>query len=73
VAAQIITDLSAWQVHRPGPEDVLDAIRLQGRYQLSFWDAMIIASAIQLGCQTIWSEDLNPGQVYDQATVASPF
>jgi len=73
VAGQIIADLSVWQVHRPGVADILDAIRLQGRYQLSFWDAMIVASAIQLGCQTIWSEDLNPGQVYDQVTVASPF
>lgn len=72
-AAQIIADLAVWQVHRPGVEDVLDAIRLQDRYQTSFWDAMIIASAIQLGCQTIWSEDLNTGQVYDTVTVASPF
>lgn len=72
-AAQIIADLSVWQVHRPGVEDVLDAIRLQGRYQLSFWDSMIVASALQLGCQTIWSEDLNPGQVYDSVQVLSPF
>ncbi len=73
VAASIIADLSAWQIHRPGAEDILDAIRLQNRYQTSFWDAMIIASAIQLGCQSIWSEDLNPGQVYDTITVLSPF
>jgi predicted nucleic acid-binding protein len=73
VAAQIIADLSVWQVHRPGVEDVLDAIRLQGRYQVSFWDAMIVASAIQLGCQTIWSDDLSTGQVYDTVTVTSPF
>jgi len=73
VAAQIIADLAVWQVHRPGVEDVLDAIRLQDRYQTSFWDAMIIASAIQLGCLTIWSEDLNTGQVYDTVTVTSPF
>jgi predicted nucleic acid-binding protein len=73
VAAQIIADLAVWQVHRPGVEDVLDAIRLQERYQTLFWDAMIIASAIQLGCLTIWSEDLNVGQVYDTVTVASPF
>jgi len=73
VAAQIIADLGVWQVHRPGVEDVLDAVRVQGRYQLSFWDAMIIVSATRLGCQTIWSEDLNPGQVYGQVTVASPF
>ena len=73
VAAQIIADLSVWQVYRPGLEDVLDTIRLQGRYQISFWDAMIVSSAIQLGCQTIWSEDLNPGQVYDSVAVTNPF
>ena len=73
LAAQIIADLSVWQVHRPGVEDVLDAIRLQGRHQISFWDAMIIVSAIQLGCQTIWSENLNPGQAYDRVTVVNPF
>jgi predicted nucleic acid-binding protein len=72
-AAQIIADLSAWEVHRPRVEDILDAIRLQHRYQISFWDAMIVSSAIQLGCQTIWSEDLSSGQVYDTVTVASPF
>ena len=73
VAAQIIADLGVWQVHRPGVDDILDAIRLQDRYQISFWDAMIVASAIQLGCRTLWSEDLNAGQVYDTVTVASPF
>ena len=73
VAAQIIADLAVWQVHCPGVEDVLDAIRLQVRYQMSFGDAMIVASAIQLDCQTIWSEDLNPGQVYGAVTVMNPF
>lgn len=72
VAAQLIVDMSVWQVHRPAVEDILDAIRLQDRHQISFWDAMIIASALQLGCQTIWSEDLNPGQIYDRVTVANP-
>jgi predicted nucleic acid-binding protein len=72
-AAQIIADLSVWEVHCPRMEDVLDAIRLQKRYRISFWDAMILASALQLGCQVVWSEDLNPGQVYDQMEVQSPF
>jgi predicted nucleic acid-binding protein len=72
-AAHIIADLAAWLVHCPGVEDVLDAIRLQTRYQLSFWDAMIVTSAIRLGCQRLWSEDLNTGQVYDGVTVTSPF
>jgi predicted nucleic acid-binding protein len=72
-AAQIIADLSVWQIHTPGVEDVLDATRLQNRYSISFWDAMIIASAMQLGCATIWSEDLNPGQAYDRVAVRNPF
>ena len=72
-AAQIIADLSVWEVHCPRTEDVLYAIQLQKRHQISFWDAMILASALQLGCQVLWSEDLYPGQVYDQLKVQSPF
>ena len=72
-AAQIIADLSAWEVHCPRAEDVLEAIRLQQRYQVAFWDAMVIASAIALGCQILWSEDLNRGQGCGQVQVQSPF
>ena len=72
-AAQIIADLSVWEMHCPTTEDVLHAIRLQKRYQISFWDAMILVSALQLGCQVLWSEDLNPGQIFGQVGVQSPF
>ena len=72
-AAQIIADLSTWQVHQPGAEDVLDAIILQGRHQLAFWDAMIIASAMAMGCEILWSEDLNPGQSYGTVAARNPF
>jgi len=73
LAARIIADLATWQIHRPGAQDVLDAIDLQRRQVISFWDAMIVTSAIQLGCRCIWSEDLNPGQAYDGVTVVDPF
>lgn len=62
-----------WEVHRPNVEDVLDAIRLQSRYQISFWDTTIVTGAIRLDCEIIWSENLNPGQVYDGVTVLIPF
>lgn len=73
VDTEIITDLSTWQIHSPTSADVLQAIQLQERYQLSFWDAMIITSAVRMGCQTVWSEDLNSGQTYDRVTVINPF
>lgn len=72
-AAQIIVGLSVWEVQRPSADDILEAIRLQGRYRLSFWAAMIVTSALKLDCSTLWSEDLNPGQIYDGVRVANPF
>ena len=72
-ARQIIADLGHWTVHSPTVDDVLNAIALQERHGLSFWDAMIVASAIQLGCLVLWSEDLNDGQEYDGARIVNPF
>lgn len=71
-AAEIIGDLAAWSVHSPTAEDIQDAIRLQQRYGLSFWDAMILTSARALGCSIVWSEDLNAGQRYDDVQVDNP-
>ena len=49
------------------------AIQLHQRFQLGYWDAAIIAAARQLGCRTLYSEDLNAGQDYDGVTVVNPF
>lgn len=44
------------------------------RYQLAHWDALIVASAQLAGCNTLYSEDLQDGQVFDeQLTVVNPF
>jgi predicted nucleic acid-binding protein len=72
-ATTIISDLAFWRVHAPEAADVLGAVDLQQRYTISFWDGMIIRSALQLGCNTVWSEDLNSGQVYDGLTALNPF
>jgi predicted nucleic acid-binding protein len=73
VAAEVVTDLAAWRVHAPIVEDVNQAITIHRRYAISFWDAMIIRSATQLGCAKLWSEDLNAGQVYEGVRVVNPF
>jgi predicted nucleic acid-binding protein len=46
---------------------------LRRRFQLSQWDATIIAAALELGCHTVYSEDLNHGQDYGGVTVINPF
>jgi predicted nucleic acid-binding protein len=72
-AVQIMRDLAIWTVHEPGIDDVIAAVEMQLRYGISFRDAMILRSAVRLGCETVWSEDLNPGQVYDGVRVQNPF
>ena len=50
------------------------AIDLAKRYSLSHWDSLIIAAALLADCQTLFSEDLQHGQVFDsQLTVINPF
>ena len=72
-AAQIISDLSVWRIYSPTADDVVQAIDLQTRFQTSFWDAMILQSARQLKCKTLWSEDLSSGQSYYSVQVQNPF
>ena len=56
-------------------EATLDrAAAVATRYQLSHWDALIVASALLAGCDTLYSEDLQHGQVFDeQLTAVNPF
>jgi predicted nucleic acid-binding protein len=72
-AAAIIADLSHWRVHSPRSDDVLSAIDSHRSQDISFWDAMIVCSAASLGCGTLYSEDLNPGQQYEGVRVRNPF
>lgn len=52
---------------------VLKGLRIKERYRLSYWDATIIAAAQTLGAATIYTEDLNDGQVYEDVKVHNPF
>ncbi len=72
-AREIIQNLAAWPVHRPFADDILAAIDLSVRYQISFWDSLVIRSAQQTGCNILWSEDLAHGQEYDGVLVQNPF
>lgn len=49
------------------------ALALHLRHQISHWDALIVAAALQTGCRILYSEDLNDGQDYDGVKVVNPF
>lgn len=54
-------------------ELVISAVGIRRRFQVSHWDATIIAAAQELGCKTLYSEDLNHGQNYNGVQVVNPF
>ena len=68
-----VKDLLAWQpVAVDGP--ILEqGWKLQDRFQLSFWDALIVAAAKSLGCAYLLTEDLQSDQDLDGVKVISPF
>jgi predicted nucleic acid-binding protein len=51
-----------------------DGLRIARRYKLALYDAMIVAAALDAGCDTLWSEDLQHGLVIDERlTIRNPF
>lgn len=55
-------------------ETIRHAWELRKRYNLSFWDSLIVASALQAGCTTLYTEDLNHGMTVDKTLhIVNPF
>jgi len=61
-----VRELTA-ETHRTG-------LRLAERYKLSIYDAMIVAAALEAGCDTLWTEDMQRGLVVEgRLLIADPF
>jgi predicted nucleic acid-binding protein len=72
-AVLILEALSPFPVLPVNRDLVLEAVALTFRYRISYWDAAIIVAALRLGCNILYSEDLNHGQDYDGVKVVNPF
>ena len=55
------------------PSMVFDAVRIHRENNISFWDALIVSSAVHGGCKVIFTEDLNHGQVIEGVRIENPF
>lgn len=52
----------------------LRGIEIKGKYKLQFYDAMIIATALENNCTVIYSEDMQQGQIIENVlTIINPF
>lgn len=61
-----------WRV-MPSPALYRRGLDFQSRYGFSFYDALIIAAAIETGCTRLYTEDLQHGQKIDGLVIENPF
>ncbi|MFH0340957.1 MAG: PIN domain-containing protein [Chromatiales bacterium] len=49
------------------------SLDIHTRYRYGFYDALIVAAALEAGCTRLYSEDLQHGQQFDRLTIENPF
>ena len=69
---EIISDYLTWHVVVNGGESILEALDLEARFQISFWDALVVQAAHTSGAEVLYSEDLSDGQTYGAVRVINP-
>jgi predicted nucleic acid-binding protein len=70
---EVVADYLTWQVVVNRGESILEALDLEERYQISFWDALVVHAAQSAGTKVLYSEDLSDGQHYGPLRVINPF
>lgn len=74
ISELIISFYQRYEVVEPNSEILLHASRLRGQYGFSFWDSLLVASAIHAGVKTLSTEDLQDGLIVDKTLrIANPF
>jgi predicted nucleic acid-binding protein len=71
-AREVIRIYSPWVTAPTDVETILRASEIAEFAQISFWDGMIVAAAERSGAATLYSEDLNDGQIIAGIRVVNP-
>ncbi|HEY5894860.1 MAG TPA: PIN domain-containing protein [Chthoniobacterales bacterium] len=72
-ATALVGDFSLWPVIDNSLALFRLGLSVQARWQLSLWDAMIVAAAQTSGARDLLTEDLNHGQDYGGVRAINPF
>ena len=72
-ALQFIERIGHLTVQNVTLEVFRTGVSISRRYQVSYWDGAILAAARALGCNILYSENLNHDQDYGDVRVINPF
>jgi predicted nucleic acid-binding protein len=73
IAARLIEKWLRFRIQETTVAILQSALTLKDRYQISYWDAAILAAARASRCREVLTEDLNHGQDYDGVITMNPF
>ncbi len=72
-ARAVVAAYGQWCAVATEAQLIVSASRLEEEHTLSFWDALIIQAAIQVGAHRLVSEDLQNGRRFGALTIENPF
>jgi predicted nucleic acid-binding protein len=61
-----------WAIHS-SPALYVEALRIAGKYRLSWYDSLIVAAALESQCNVLYSEDLQHRQQIEGVRIENPF
>ena len=71
VVSEVSTDFN---VYVNKPSTIERACKIADKYQYSFYDSLIIAAALSSNCKTLYSEDMQDGQIIEKSlTIVNPY
>ena len=66
--------LEKFEVVPINPKTIRKALDIFEAYKLSYWDSLIIASALEANCSILYTEDMQDGQVIEsKLKIVNPF
>jgi predicted nucleic acid-binding protein len=69
---QLLQDYMSWDIVTNTAESVFEALVIEQRCNISFWDALMVQAAQTSGAAILYSEDLADGQQYGPLRVINP-
>jgi predicted nucleic acid-binding protein len=69
---ELLQDYLSWEIAIHPAESVMEALAIEQRCNISFWDALIIQAAGSAGASLVYSEDLADGKKYGPLRIINP-
>lgn len=71
--SEFIATFPSGQIELINLNTIDKALYIKTQYKYSFWDSLIIASAIHAGCNILYTEDLKDHHIIDNLMIVNPF